>query len=503
MGFAGRRIAEGSVWLSAGQLASTAVAFAGSIIIARLLTPSEYGLISVALMFPGLLLGLLDFGVSEALIRFTPMDEGKGYVSTAFLFKTAIAVATSLVTFTLSGYMAQALGRPYVAPMIRILSVYVLGEVVAGAASQVLTGAGEYGKVGLLSIARSSVRIIASILLISMGLGVYGSIWGFSIASALTPVISLIYVSKYLRGIGFKTVLFKEIMEFSLPLYIPTILGLPINQVVNIFLARYATNAELGNYSIASNLSLPLGIVGGAMATSIYSTLPLLANREDKMREVVCKSVIYTSIVVIPIAMGLAVFSKPLTYIIYGSQYSLAPVYLSLSALTGLTAVLGSYVIGSYLKSIGETVKTMNISLLNYAIYVPLALLLIPTYRVVGLITASVLAGFISTIYGLYIVQKDLGLNIVGIRNIMILGALSLPGGLAWLISLAPMNSLHKMLLGFMVYIVSLIVILPIVIKEDELLELIEIAKGIKLLNYIVPKILSMILRLINRGKKL
>jgi len=182
---------------------------------------------------------------------------------------------------------------------------------VAGAASQVLTGAGEYGKVGLLSIARSSVRIIASILLISMGLGVYGSIWGFSIASALTLVISLIYVSKYLRGIGFKTVLFKEIMEFSLPLYIPTILGLPLDQVVSIFLAKYATNAELGNYSVASNLSVPLGIVGGAMATSIYSTLPPLANREDKMREVARKSVIYTSIVVIPIAMGLAVFSKP------------------------------------------------------------------------------------------------------------------------------------------------------------------------------------------------
>jgi len=141
MGFAGKRIAEGSMWLSVGQLISTAVAFAGSIIIARLLTPSEYGLISVALMFPGLLMGLLDFGISEALIRFTPVDEGGGYLSTAFLFKTLMAVTTSLVTFMLSGYTAQAVGRPYVAPMIRVLSVYVLGEVVTGAASLVLTGA--------------------------------------------------------------------------------------------------------------------------------------------------------------------------------------------------------------------------------------------------------------------------------------------------------------------------------------------------------------------------
>jgi peptidoglycan biosynthesis protein MviN/MurJ (putative lipid II flippase) len=142
----------------------------------------------------------------------------------------------------------------------------------------------------------------------------------------------------------------------------------------------------------------------------------------------------------------------------------------------------------------------------NYAIYVPLAILLIPTYRVVGLITASILAGLISTIYGLYIVQNDLKLDIVGLRNIILLGALSLPGGLAWLISLTPMNSLHETLLKFTVYIVSLIMTLPIVIKEDEVLELIEIAKSIKLLNYIVPSILSIILvfqRSINRGKKL
>ena len=58
---------------------------------------------------------------------------------------------------------------------------------------------------------------------------------------------------------------------------------------------------------------------------------------------------------------------------VYGAQYSIAPAYLSLLALTGLAAVLGSYVIGSYLKSVGKSVKAMKISLVNYAIYIPLA----------------------------------------------------------------------------------------------------------------------------------
>jgi putative peptidoglycan lipid II flippase len=213
------------------------------------------------------------------------------------------------------------------------------------------------------------------------------------------------------------------------------------------------------------------------------------------MREVARKSVIYTSIVVIPIAMGLVVFSEPLTYIIYGTQYSLAPAYLSLSALTGLTAVLGSYVIGSYLKSVGETVKAMKISLVNYAIYVPLALLLIPTYRVVGLIIASIVVGFSSTLYGLHIIRRDFRLEIVARRNVTVLGALSLPAVAAWLTSfLSRSSTVVEFLLGITVYLASLTLVLPAVIRRSEVLELIEITKNVKLLSFIAPKALSAIL---------
>ena len=499
MGVAGTRIARGSAWLSAGQFISTVIAFAGSIAIARLLKPDEYGLIGIALILPGLLLGLLDLGVSEAIIRFSPLDKGRGYISTVFVFKVAMAVTTSLLVFILSDYMADALNRPYITPMIKILSIYALGEIVNGAVGQVLIGVGEYDKAGFLSIVRSFVRVVSSILLIVIGLGVYGSIWGFSIASASVLAVSLIYVSKYIDSIKFEIELFKEIVKFSLPLYIPALLGLPLNQIVNIFLARYVTNIELGNYSVASNLLVPLGIVGDSMATSIYSTLPLLVDRGDKLREVVYKSVTYTSIIILPMAMGLIVFSKSLVYLIYSAQYSLAPVYLSLSALTGLTVVLGSYVIGPYLKSIGETVKVMKISFVNCFIYVPLALLLIPAYRVVGLIVSGVIAGFFSTLYGLYIIHKDFRLEIATKRNIVILGTLSLPAVAAWLTGFLPLPSIMiKFLLEATLYLALLALVLILVMRKSEILELIDMTRNIKLLGLIIQKLLSVILAISN-----
>jgi len=235
------------------------------------------------------------------------------------------------------------------------------------------------------------------------------------------------------------------------------------------------------------------------MATSIYFTLPLLVGRESKLHGVVYKATKYTSIVVLPITMGLEVFSKPLTYLVYGAQYSTAPAYLSLLALTGLTAVLSSYIIGPYPKSVGKSVKAMKISLVNYAIYIPLALLLIPTYRVIGLIVASIIASFSSTLYGIHILRRDFSLEIATKRNIIVLGVLSLPAVLAWLASFLPLSSIVvKFLLGLTMYSISLMLVLPIVVKKSEILELIEITKGIRVLSFIAPKILSIILIISN-----
>jgi len=113
------------------------------------------------------------------------------------------------------------------------------------------------------------------------------------------------------------------------------------------------------------------------------------------------------------------------------------------------------------------------------------------------LIVVSVVAGFSSTIYGLHVVCRDFGLELVTKRNLVVLGALSLPAVAAWLAGFLPLSSITvKFLLGATVYLVSLV--LPIVIERSKIQELIEITKSVELLGFIAPKILSTILIISN-----
>ena len=166
---------------------------------------------------------------------------------------------------------------------------------------------------------------------------------------------------------------------------------------------------------------------------STFSSLPLLLDRKDKLREVVSKSVVYMSVIVLPISYLLIAFSKPIVYILYGARYSIAHIYLALSASIGLLAPLGFYLIRPYLNSIGRTEKTLKISAIYFVIYAPLAIALIPMYSVIGAIVSNIVASLIATLYGAYILHKEFGLSIIAGRNIAMLILLSIPASTATL----------------------------------------------------------------------
>ena len=134
---------------------------------------------------------LLDFGLSNSIIRYTPLDKGRGYVSTVFMFKALIALTASIILYIFSNQIAIILARSYIAPMLRILAIYVFSFIIMKTTRQILIGTGEYRRATIIDILRNMLRILTSIALILAGLGIYGAIWGFAIASIVTMIYSL------------------------------------------------------------------------------------------------------------------------------------------------------------------------------------------------------------------------------------------------------------------------------------------------------------------------
>lgn len=497
MGTIGKKAISGSFLLSSGNLLATLISAAGSIVIARLLTPSEYGIIGVALIFPLVLEGLLDLGLSTAFVRFPSLGRNvESYVTTGLIFKLLMASASGLALFVFAGPLALFLARPYIAPMLRILSLYASTRIILTAVTQVFTGLGDYLKACILAILQNAFRAFISIALILAGLGVYGAIWGFSISYALGSTIALALVAKHVKVQRFNVNILREMLAYSLPLYVPVLLGVPVGQYCQLLLAWFATNEEIGNYRIAMNLLTPLGIIGGGISTALLSTLPSLIGEDYKLRDAVRRAPLYVTIAVPPIALALVAFAKPITLLVYGEAYRLAPLYLSVLALQGLLAPLGAYVVGPYFNSVGATTIAMRVSLLNTAVTIPLATILVMKYGVLGLIISSFLSTLASTTYALHVLSSKFSVRLDIPRNLKA----AMPSVLAFAAFHTVMMLLDSFwvetTLGAIVYVGVLGLTLPLFVARRHLEYLREVSSGLRLVGGFISKILAVELRI-------
>jgi Polysaccharide biosynthesis protein. len=138
-------VARGSIALSIGSIVSLVIASIGSIIIARTLGPENYGLIPVIMIAPNMLMVLSDLGISTAITRYAPMrGYGNPYIVTGVAIKATTGLLASLALALTAGYVAEALGRPYVEPYIRLVAVLVVANSIVSAVTSALVGLGSY-----------------------------------------------------------------------------------------------------------------------------------------------------------------------------------------------------------------------------------------------------------------------------------------------------------------------------------------------------------------------
>src|SRR6185436_18905274 len=120
----GVRAAHGVLWTGAGQIARQVVQIVGSIVLARLLAPDEFGLLGMALFFVGIGQLLADFGIGSAIVQARSSD--RIILSSCFWLNFAIAAALAIVMVAASPLVAAFYKRADLAAVVAVLSVNLM-----------------------------------------------------------------------------------------------------------------------------------------------------------------------------------------------------------------------------------------------------------------------------------------------------------------------------------------------------------------------------------------
>jgi len=430
--------AKGGFHLFWGLAVSTVISALGVIAVARLLSPSEYGVYTIALTAPNLIMIFRDWGVNTAMIRYTvqynsenKLANVKSILVAGALFEIVLGLSLSTLSLLMSGLLATSIfQRPDIKPLIQIASFTILGGALVTAAQSTLIGIEKMGLNSFTMILQSCLKAFLMPLLIILGLGTFGATLGTTIAIMIAGLISLlILLSLYKKlqksnGDRLKIVEnIKTMFNYGLPLSISAIISGFLTQFYNFLIAIYATDLMIGNYSVATNFAVLITFFATPISTMLLPAFSKLDSQKEKetLRNVFQFSVKYAALLVVPVTTAIIALSQPTIFTLFGEKYSYAPLFLALIAISYIYSAFGSLSLGNLINSQGKTKVNLNLTLISSAIGLPLSLLLIPRFGIIGLIIITLTAGIPSLILSLHWVKTHFGATVDWISSAKIL----------------------------------------------------------------------------------
>jgi O-antigen/teichoic acid export membrane protein len=509
--------AKGGFNLFWGLAASTIISAAGVTFVAWLLSPSEYGLVTVAMMAPNLITLFRDWGMNSAMIMYTAQyksenktAETRAILASGLLFELVLGVSLSLTSFLLSGFLATTVfHRPDVKPLIEIASFTVLGTALITAAQSAFTGSEKMELTSITMICRSTLKTVLSPLLVILGFGASGVIVGSTVAFLIAGVISILilYLALYKNLHSSKgdkleiTKTMKTMFKYGLPLSISTILGGLLIQFYNLVMAIYCIDLLIGNYQVAVNFSVLITFFVTPISTVLFPAFSKLNSQEEThtLGNVFQFSVKYAALLVVPATAAIIALSQPAVATLFAGKYAYAPTYLSLIVVTYLYSAIGNLSIGNLINSQGKTDVNLKLSLLTAAIGFPLSLLLIPKFGVTGLIVTTLVAGIPSLIISLWYVKKHFKATIEWFSSVKILLASTLAAAATYgVISQLGIPNWSRLIIGAAIFLTTYATTTPLIgaINKTDIENLREMLKELGPLSHIFNMPLNIIEKL-------
>lgn len=498
-----------------GLVISTVISAVGFIFIARLLGPEAYGLYTIALIAPNMILIFRDWGITYAMIRFTAkyraegrMDEVRSIIFAGLVFELAFGLILCAVSFAVSDYVAGSIfNRPTIAPLMQIASFYILASAIISAASAAFTGLERMALNSVMNVCQSIIKTALIISLVIIGLGAQGAVIGLVASTVIAGLIGLALLFGIYRSLPKPVSLSMEIKE-----YLKEMLryGIPLSLAVIIasFMAQYymfllpifysSDNTLIGNYGIAQTFIILIGFFSTPITTMMFPAFSKLDHTKDQetLKRVYQFSVKYASMLVVPVVAIVMALSEPGVSALFGSSYAAAPLFLAMLAIGYSYAALGNLSTSNLINSQGHTKFILKITILTACIGIPVGTVLVLNFGVVGLIVTSLIEALPSHAISLYWIRKKYGVSVDWGSSAKIVLSSAVAGVLTYgVISAVSFNNWLELLLGVTVFLPTVVLglLLTRVITLTDINNLRTVVGGLGLLGRLVDKILTLV----------
>lgn len=393
---------SGFVWTLFSRMGTRFSIFVVGIILARLLTPADFGLVAMLGVFFAISNSLVDSGFTQALIREKYISQDDK--NTVFSVNMIMSILMYSLLWFGSPYIAAFFNQPPLLWLTRVMGLDILFKAVSIVQRAVLMNTLKFKFLSAVDVSVSILTGVISIILAYKGLGVWALAIKYFLSSLFVSII--FYVANPWKPTGFiNKHSFRRMFAFGSNMMITGLVNNIFNNVYNLVIGKYFSAATLGFYNRAFNFTNQFsGMILTALGQVTYPVLSKTKDDIPRLKSAIKRILMSVSFVNIPLAVFLFVAAEPFIRVLLGQNWIETVPYLRILSI----AMLVSYMINlnhNVLKVVGRSDLFLYLSIINKVLTVFVVIVSFK-YGVLWMVTGSTIVVIIEVILSMVIISK-------------------------------------------------------------------------------------------------
>lgn len=332
------RVLGGLLWVGASQIGLQLARAVAAIAIARMLTPEEYGLAALALVFASLVLVFSDLALGAALVQrktLTDMDR-----NTVFWVTVGTGVTFAILGVALSGPLAALYGDADAQPLLAVLSISFVVSSLGSPQLSLMLRDMDFRRVEALPMIGAILGGVAGVALAAAGAGAWAIIIQYVAGLAITTAL-VWWRSPWRPRLAFSRASVRDLGGFSIYMLGHRILYYLQTNGDRFLVGRFLGTGALGAYAIAFNTIIqPASKIGGPLQRVMSPAFCRIQDEPERIAAAWARVTRILASLCVPALGALVVLAPDFMPVVFGSQWDAAIPIVQILAWVGIVQAL-------------------------------------------------------------------------------------------------------------------------------------------------------------------
>lgn len=393
----------GLAWRIAQNFSRHIITFVLSIILARLLSPYDYGLLAMVTVFTNIAMVFINVGFTSALIQKENLSDDE--INAVFSFSIVMSITLYAILYFVAPLIADFYGYKELIALVKVESLVIVIGAIYSVPLAMISRSLEYKKSFYMSIFAAIAQGGTGIVMAMKGYGVWALVLSTLVGSGVSAIFAWYYNDRNPK-LKWSTKALKGMNKFSVQMLFSSLLDTFFNNVRSIIIGKQYSSDDLAYYNRGYQFPAALMTqIDGALSTVLFSTLSKYQNKWDEGIFVLRRAIKTSMYICTPLMLGLYAVSEPVVMLLLTDKWAASIEYMKLVSLVCITWPLASE--RHSLNAIGMPKAALMLNVLDKSMLL-LTLYLTFRYSIKAMIVGTVVVSWLSQFVSMFFYRKYL-----------------------------------------------------------------------------------------------